>query len=120
MSARSRMLKWRERMNASYQDISKLTGISSGLIAMVERGHVTHPKIVEKIQNFYNLTDDEAEELLPRNRRPHDPGYEPDRYVALKDRVPEKIPPKKELVDTYMNERHSIQIKRHEKRSEYL
>lgn len=119
MGARETMHYWRERMHASYQDISNMTGISPGLIGMVEHGDVTHPKIVEKIKDFFKLTDDEAEELLPKNRRPHDPEYDPDRYVALKDRNPEKIPPKKELVDTYINERHSEQIKRHEKRSEY-
>ena len=86
MDTREKMREWREAMHASYDMISKKIGVSSGPIGMVENGCVTHPKIVEKLQNFYGLTDIEAEELLPKNRRPNDPDYDPDRYVSEADK----------------------------------
>ena len=106
-------------MNTTYDTISKKIGISSGLIGMVEHGDVTHPKIVEKLQNFYNLTDEEAEELLPKNRRLHDPEYDPDKYVAEIDRQPPIMTQKQTLVERYMTEHHSEQVKQHARRSTY-
>lgn len=108
-------------MNTTYDAISKKIGVSRGLIGMVEHGDVTHPKIVAKLQEFYGLTDLEAEELLPKNRRPHDPEYEPDKYVAEVDRNPQPpiMAPKQELVERYMTEHHSEQVKQHSKRSMY-
>lgn len=82
MNARQKMIKYRERMNLDYKYLGLQCNVSSGLLAMVERGHVTHPNIVKRIQKFYKLTDREAEELLPENRRPHSPEYDPDKYVA--------------------------------------
>lgn len=113
------MKQWRETYGISYEYLSKLTGVSSGLICMVEHGDVTHPKIVTKLQEFFKLTDDEAEELLPKNRRPHDPEYEPDKYVAEVDRQPPYMPPKQDLVERYMTEHHNEQVKQHSKRSMY-
>ena len=53
---------------------------------MVERGHVTHPNIVKKLKKLYSLTELEAEELLPENRRKHGDCYDPDKYVHEVDR----------------------------------
>lgn len=119
MSAREKMKQWREQMNTTYDTISKKIGISPGLIGMVEHGDVTHPSIVNKIQAFYELTDDEAEELLPKNRRPHDPEYDPDKYVAEVDRQPPIMAQKQTLVERYMTEHHSEQVKQHSRRSMY-
>ena len=108
-------------MNTTYDAISKKIGVSRGLIGMIEHGDVTHPKIVAKLQEFYGLTDLEAEELLPKNRRPHDPEYEPDKYVAEVDRNPQPpiMAPKQTIVERYMTEHHSEQVKQHSKRSIY-
>lgn len=80
------MIEYREKRSLSYDDLSSRCGVSSGLIAMVERGHVTHPNIVKKLKKLYNLTDIEAEELLPENRRKHGDCYDPDLYVHDVDR----------------------------------
>ena len=75
MNARQKMIKYRERMNLDYKYLGLQCNVSSGLLAMVERGHVTHPNIVKRIQKFYKLTDREAEELLPENRRPFEAAH---------------------------------------------
>ena len=107
-------------MNATYDTISRKIGVSSGLIGMVENGDVTHPIIVEKLKAFFKLTDEEAEELLPKNRRTHDPEYDPDKYVAEVDKHPPVIVSQKQtLVERYMTEHHNDQVKNHARRSYY-
>lgn len=83
MTAREKMIQFRERYKIDFTYISNHTGVSPGLISMIERGHVSHPKIIDRIKEFYSLTDLEAEELLPENRRLHSPKYEPDKYVQI-------------------------------------
>jgi transcriptional regulator with XRE-family HTH domain len=119
MGAREKMKQWRETYGIDYSYLSKITGISSGLIGMVEHGDVTHPKIVGRLQEFFKLTDDEAEELLPKNRRPHDPEYEPDKYVAEVDRQPPIVAQKQTLYERYMTEHYNEQVRSHAKRSHY-
>lgn len=86
MDARSKMIEYREKRKLSFYDLSDKCGVSAGLISMIERGHVTHPNIVKKLKKLYSLTDIEAEELLPENRRKHGNDYDPDRYVSPVDR----------------------------------
>lgn len=76
------MIAYRESINADYKFLSLKCGVSPGLIAMVERAHVTHPNIVSRLQKLYSLSNLEAEELLPLNRQLHGGSYDPDRYVV--------------------------------------
>ena len=51
----------------------------------MDDGYVTHPVIAQMIAEAYNATPEQAELLLPRHRRPHDPEYDPDRYILEMD-----------------------------------
>lgn len=113
------MKKWRVDRQLSYKQVSELCGVRQVLIAMVENGEVTHPIIVEKLKKLYSLTDAEAEELLPKNRRPNDPEYEPDKYVVPVNRGSDRIMPKQSLIERYMTEHLGEQAKLHAKRSNY-
>lgn len=85
MTAREKMRLYREAKLISEKDAAFDCGMSDILYRMVEGGHVTHPKFVENIKRYFHLTNLEAEELLPKNRRKHDPEYDPDRYVTKQD-----------------------------------
>lgn len=113
------MIKYRIDHNLSYDYISRKTGVSVHLLTMIEDGQVTHPSIVESIRQFYKLTKKEAEELLPKNRREHDPEYEPDKYVIPIPNGADKIMPRQTLIERYMTEHLSDQAKLHAKRSNY-
>lgn len=113
------MIKFRKDHNLPYDYISQKTGVSVHLLTMIEDGQVTHPLIVESLQKFYKLTKREAEELLPKNRRKHDPEYEPDKYVIPVRHGADKIMPRQTLVERYMTEHLSDQAKLHAKRSNY-
>lgn len=120
MTTREKMIKWRESKRLSFNDISKLVGISGKLIAMIESGEVTHPKIVEKIKNFYEFSDNEVEELLPKNRRPSDPNYDPDKYVINISKLQAITMPKQDTIDKYLSDVYSREVKQHQKRSRSL
>lgn len=113
------MIKYRTDHNLSYDFISQKTGVSIRLITMVEDGEVTHPLIAESLRNFYKLTKIQTEELLPKNRREHDPEYEPDKYVIHVNKGVDKIMPKQTLIERYMTEHLGEQAKLHAKRSSY-
>lgn len=119
MDAREKMIKYRVDNNLSYEYISQKTGVSQGLISMIEDGQVTHPVIAEKLKKFYKLTKLETEELLPKIRRKHDPEYEPDKYVVPVNRGSDRIMPKQSLIERYMTEHLGEQAKLHAKRSNY-
>lgn len=121
MSAREKMKQWRENRKTDFYGISKICGVSAGLLRMVEEGAVTHPDIVLIIQKQYGLTDEEAEELLPRNRRPHDSEYEPDKFVEneeLNNRI-NCDKRNRTVIQDYIAERYVEQRKHHSKRSVY-
>lgn len=120
MTTREKMIKWRESKKLSFNDISKLIGISGKLIAMIESGEVTHPKIVEKIKGFYGFSDNEVEELLPKNRRPSDPNYDPDKYVINISKLQAITMPKQDTIDKYLSDVYSREVKQHQKRSRSL
>ena len=120
MGTREKMIKWRVSKSLSFNDISKLIGISGKLIAMIESGEVTHPKIVEKIKNFYDFSDNDVEELLPKNRRPSDPNYDPDKYVINISKLQAITMPKQDTIDKYLSDVYSREVKQHQKRSRSL
>ena len=82
MTAREKMIAFRKKHNDDYDFLSHKCNVSARLIEMIENGHVTHPNIVERIKKVYHLTNLEAEELLPLNRRKHGGDYDPDRYFV--------------------------------------
>lgn len=82
MDTRSKMLQFRKDHHLSIRDISDRIYVSSDLIGMVEKGEVTHPLIVQKLASAYGLSNLEAEQLMPKNHRPHDPEYDPLKYVV--------------------------------------
>lgn len=118
-STREKMVEFREKYGLSIRQMAEICGTSSDILGMVEKGDVTHPKIVERIRKGYKLTDLEAEELLPINRRPHGGDYDPDRYVTEIDPTMTAIIPKQSVIDAYIMEHRTDQIKRHAKRSTY-
>ena len=113
------MIKFRTDNNLSYEFISQKTYVSPTLIKMVENGQVTHPDIVESLRRFYKLTKLEAEELLPKNRRKHDPEYDPDKYVIPVRNGTDRVMPRQSLIERYMTEHLNDQAKLHAKRSSY-
>ena len=119
MGTREKMIKYRIDHNLPYDYISQKTGISVHLLTLIEDGYVTHPLIVNRIKDFYSLTDLEAEELLPKNRREHDSEYEPDKYVVPVPNGADKVMPRQTLIERYMTEHLSDQAKLHTKRSNY-
>lgn len=88
--ARKVMHDFYESHYVTQKKAAYMIGISEWLLKEVEQGGVTHPNIVKRIQKFYSLDDDQAEELLPENRRPHNPKYDPDRYVDIRDLLDQK------------------------------
>ena len=80
---RKKMRDYRKSLGLSKKEMAKRCGISEVLLGMVENCDVTNPGIVARIQEQYKLTDLEAEDLLPINRRPHGGDYDPDRYVPF-------------------------------------
>ena len=110
------MIQNRFQKGLSIKKISQKTGISQTLLAMVEGGEVTHPKIAKKMQRIYGLTDLETEMLMPKNYREHGGDYEPDRYKMPDppfNRSLETVP--WDLADVYIAE-HNEELSRNYKR----
>lgn len=87
MDTREKMKAIRERKGLSVGEAAHKIGISETLLSMVENGAVTADGIVKRLQTAFGLTDIEAEELLPPNRRPHSPEYDPDKYLPFEEWV---------------------------------
>lgn len=119
MTAREKMKQFREMFRPSFRELSRRCGVSEVLLKMVENGEVTHPLIVSKIQKFYELTDEEAEELLPENHRPHSPKYDPDKYVAPVDINYAKCIPRTDEAEKFDYERKYRRELQQTKRSRY-
>ena len=81
MTTREKMVKYREDHGIDIPTMANRCRISSYLMEILEEGAVTTPKLVPQIAKEYELTDLEAEELMPLHMRPHGGDYEPDRYV---------------------------------------
>lgn len=119
MSAREKMKEWRIVRSVTHKMISDSTGISEGLLKILEDGGVTHPSIVGIIQKFYGLTDSEAEELLPENRRPNGDKYDPDKYVTQIDPRAMKVMPKQSIVEQYVTAANTDRIIREARKNTY-
>lgn len=101
------MLNLREENGISLGTMSFKTGVSAGLISLIEGGYVTHPAIARKLQKGYGLTDEETELLMPEIHRKSSPNYDPYKFVDLSDKrqvipIPYHEP---EVIDVYKNEK---------------
>lgn len=106
MNIREKMIKFREEHLLTIKDMADRCGVSNDIIGMVEKGEVTHPTIVAKIAEGYGLTDLEAEELMPKNRRPHGPEYDPYKYV-VEPPINISVKRKHDVYDDYIHETHT-------------
>lgn len=104
MTAREKMIAWRESHQSTFTAIAKKIKISEALLDLVENGHVTHPNIARRIQKFYNLTDSEYEELIPKNYR--EDSYDPTQYAPIDDPGFNKTIPAKIKSDIYYHYVH--------------
>lgn len=86
MDVREKMQKYREENRIDLKTMSDKTGVSSGLIAFIEGGYVTHPELARRLQKGYELTDEETEMLMPEIHRKSSPNYDPYKYVDVVDR----------------------------------
>lgn len=120
MTVRDKMREFRKERQLTLRIMSDRSGVSETLLGMVENGNVTHPKIVKQIQDAYQLSDLEAEELMPKNYRPRGGDYDPDRYkppeLSFTDKV---MPARKELIDVYIEEHQDKAVRLHQKRGVY-
>ena len=80
MTAREKMVDYRNARQLDPELIARKLDISPGLLEMIESGDVTHPNIALRIQEFYGLSETETEELMPRNHRKGDADYDPDKF----------------------------------------
>lgn len=107
MDVREKMQQYREEKRISLKQMSNNTGVSSGLIAFIEGGYVTHPVIARKLQKGYELTDEETEMLMPEIHRKSSERYEPNKFVELTDG--KQVVPipyhKHEEIDLYKSDR---------------
>lgn len=78
---RKYMLDFRDRNHITRKKMAKKCGISETLLAIIERGGVTTPKLAHNVAKAYRIKGIMAEYLVPEHMRPHGPDYEPDRYV---------------------------------------
>lgn len=117
MTTREKMIRWRNATGITLRQLSDRSGVSESLLSMVESGHVTHPKIVAKIQRLYRLTDEEAEVLLPENYRKSSPNYDPDRYrIEAPPFTDGAIARKKDMIEIYIAEHNDMMARANKKR----
>ena len=100
------MLKYREDEHISLETMSHVTGVSVGLLSLIEGGNVTHPHIAKIIQQGYSLSDKETEMLMPEIHRESSVQYNPDKFKDLNDRKQVVIVPyhEHELIDLYISD----------------
>lgn len=105
MNVREKMKAWRKERDLSLDIIAKNCGVSVEILNLVEQGGITHPKLVKKIQKVYNLSEREAEELMPENYRKSSSKYDPDYYKINEVPFAKSLPPlQSELVGIYIRE----------------
>lgn len=98
---RSKMIDYRINNGYLIEDMARKCATSETVISILERGGVTHPNIVWRVQREYKLTDEEANQLLPKNYRPGTPDYDPNKFVSRKDIGKRPSPGRKTLVGSY-------------------
>lgn len=121
MDVREKMEAWRKDHGYSIEFLSKKSGISQSLLAMVEGGQVTHPSIAQRIGELYQLEAEEIYELMPKNRRPNDPEYDPDKYAPPED-VGKKfgiVREKFDEVENYISDHQAKAKRNHQRRGSY-
>ena len=117
MTVREKMKTYREAHGLTIKSMSRLCDVSEGLIASVEEGWVTHPRIAQRIGTAYKLTQNDIYELMPVIHRPNDPRYDPDYYkspVDMEERVFNAVPKNRDKMRVE-NEYRSYQHDHHEK-----
>lgn len=85
MSAVDEMIAWREGLGLTLKDLSKRSGVSIGLLELIENGGVTHPDIAARICEVYELPQEYAQEFIPKHRRQNTEDYDPDKYKQYED-----------------------------------
>lgn len=122
MSIQEEMISWREKEGLTLEELSLRSGISRTLLAMIERGGVTHPDIARKVAEAYGLTEEQAYELMPKIHRPNDEKYDPKAY-NIEDQVDFRkfkiIPKQMDVADIYIAEHQKELRRRHAKRGKY-
>lgn len=93
MAKREWMIEKRKRLGLTRERMARtirkpgMWKCSEKLLTMLEEDDsmVTHPGVAEIIAEKYGATPEQAEGLLPKHRRVHDPEYEPGRYDLVMD-----------------------------------
>ena len=106
-----KMVDYRNAHNLTIEDMSRKLEISGQLLDILERGGVTHPNIVKRIQRVYGFEEDEVINLLPKCRRPGDPEFDPEHYVIVPDEFMTKLLPKKDEIFDYVAQ-HNYELSR--------
>lgn len=113
MDVYEKMRRYRLDHQLSLKAMEIKSGVPMNVLAIIENQEsVTHPHFVEKIQTAYELTDEEAELLLPICRRPSNPNYDPDHYVIVPKPYTFETLPKREVIDEYITDRFGYEIPR--------
>ena len=83
MTAHEKIRHWQEQNHFDTFQAAKVIGINEMTYFVVSEGSVTAPGIAKKFQRVIGFTDEEAEELMPENRRPltEPEKYDPDKWV---------------------------------------
>lgn len=87
MAARTFMIKRREKLGLSLEDMARKCDVSKDMLIMLEscdRDH-TLPGIAQRIGKAYKLTEKQTESLMPEHRRPSSPKYNPDLFKIPDD-----------------------------------
>jgi len=71
--------------------LARRAKISYKLVHILENGGVTHPKIAKRLGRILGLSAKVTEELMPENRRPSSPYYDPLKYMEKSERIQEKV-----------------------------
>lgn len=83
MTERTCMIEARKRLDVDLVAMARVCRCSWRLLELLEQDtrEVTVPGIAQRIADAYGLDAEQYELLLPVNRRPHSPEYDPDKYT---------------------------------------
>ena len=106
MEVRQKMIDYRNEHYISLEKMAKISRVPIVVLSHVEEdGWVTHPNFVKRIKRYYKLTDEEAETLLPENRRQSSPNYDPDKYVHPIEMDNSRLMPTDSEINNYLGEK---------------
>ncbi len=109
MTVGEKMVQYREERKITLKLMGRRIGVPPSVLAIAEGGGVTHPNFVKRIRKGYELTDEEAEILLPECRRPSSPKYDPDHYVYEPKKLSIEALPKRDEIDYYLAENYKYE-----------